>query len=224
MSHLVTLTAPQSGAHTVKKYAGFGILGADIPATGDSGGSPILNDGPIPTSEYYWRITSQPTSGVLTIFPDLSHEYDPAGAANGDYQATYELFEDRVSAGTAPLNFHVGPYFVAAADSQQISQASAAGIIQAHLVGAADSQQINTADPAAVLQPVAGSVLAADSQQINVASAAAIIQTHLIGIASSQQINRASPCGVTDPSSVSTLTPNARFIIRAKRRDFTIRK
>ena len=163
MSHLVALTAPQSAAHTVKRYPGFGILGADIPATGDNGGSPVLNDGVLPGSEYHWRVVTPPSSGTLTIHPDLS--FDLEGAADGDWTWQYRLYEDGTDEGVATVSVHVGAYNVAAADSQQGNTASAAAIRQTHLLGIASSQQGNQS------------------------STAAIRQTHLLGIASSQQVN-----------------------------------
>ena len=228
MSHLVALTAPQSAAHTVKRYPGFGILGADIPATGDNGGSPVLNDGVLPGSEYHWRVVTPPSSGTLTIHPDLSFEL--VGAADGDWTWQYRLYEDGTDEGVATVSVHVGAYsvtvansqqintgvaasvsqssitFVSAADSIQINQADTAAIRQTHLIGVASSQQGNTASAAAILQTAPGSLLIADSQQINTASAAAILQTHRVGIADSQQGNTVSPASVTSGSFTGSLS------------------
>lgn len=204
MSHLVALTAPQASSHTVKRYAGFGILGADIPATGDNGGSPVLNDGVLPGSEYHWRVVTPPSSGKLTIHPDLSFEL--SGAADGDWTWQYRLYEDGTDEGVATVSVHVGAYNVAAANSQQASQSSPAAIRQTHLIGAANSQQVNTGVAASVSQSSITFVSAADSIQINTASAAAIRQTHLIGIADSQQGNTVSPASVTYGSFTGSLS------------------
>lgn len=216
MSHLVSLTAPQSAAHTVKRYPGFGILGADIPATGDNGGSPVLNDGVLPGSEYHWRVVTPPSSGTLTLYPDLSFEL--SGAADGDWSWQYRLYEDGTDEGVATVSVHVGAYNVAAANSQQtntvnaaairqthllgiassqqVNQSSTAAIRQTHLIGAANSQQSNTGVAASVSQSSITFVSAADSIQINTADAAAIRQTHLIGVASGQQTNTASAAAI----------------------------
>lgn len=90
MTHTVSNAAPVSGSHTVKQYAGFGIRGADIPTTGDSGGSPVLNDGILSTSEYYWEVETAPGSGTVTIFPDMTFEH--AGAADGSWPWVYRLY------------------------------------------------------------------------------------------------------------------------------------
>lgn len=200
MSHLVALAAPMSGAHTVRRYAGFGIRGADIPATGDQGGSPVLNDGISPASEYYWRLVTPPSSGIFVIYPDLSFSYDTNGVANGDYTAVYELFEGGFSAGTAPISLHVGPYFVIGAASQQNNQAAAAAVKQTHLLGVADSQQLNQASASGVSQASTTFISAADSTQINQAAAVAIRQMHLVGITDSQQLNQASAGSVSQSS------------------------
>lgn len=90
MTHTVSNSAPVSGSHTVKQYAGFGIRGADIPTTGDSGGSPVLNDGILSTSEYYWEVETAPGSGTVTIFPDMTFEH--SGAADGTWTWVYHLY------------------------------------------------------------------------------------------------------------------------------------
>jgi len=101
MSHVVSSSAPIASAHTVKLYPGFGILGSDIPTTGDNGGSPVLNDSPQAGSEYHWRLETAPASGTVTIYPDLT--FDHAGAADGAWTWQYRLFEDGVSQGVATV-------------------------------------------------------------------------------------------------------------------------
>ena len=108
MSHLVSSSAPISGAHTVKQYAGFGILGSAIPTTGDSGGSPVANDGVNANGEYHWRVETPPSAGALTIYPDLSFGFDATGLSNAAYTWVYRLYEDGVSVGTAMVSLVVG--------------------------------------------------------------------------------------------------------------------
>lgn len=108
MSHVVSSSAPITSSHTVKQYAGFGILGADIPTTGDNGGSPVLNDGINSAKEYHWRVETPPSAGVLTIYPDLTFEWDGSGVPDGSYPWVYRLFEDGVSVGTATVSQTVG--------------------------------------------------------------------------------------------------------------------
>lgn len=108
MSHIVSSSAPISGAHTVKQYAGFGILGSAIPTTGDSGGSPVANDGVNANGEYHWRVETPPSAGALTIYPDLSFGFDATGLSNTTYTWVYRLYEDGVSVGTATVSLVVG--------------------------------------------------------------------------------------------------------------------
>ena len=90
MTHTVSSASPVSGSHTVKQYAGFGILGADIPTTGDNGGSPILNDGILSDSEYYWEVETAPGSGSLVIYQDMTFEH--SGATDGAWPWVYRLY------------------------------------------------------------------------------------------------------------------------------------
>lgn len=213
--HPVTLTPPIADRTAAKFYPGFGILGADIPTTGDNGGSPVLNDGINPASEYHWRLITPPASGIFTIYRDLSCDYDSTGAANGDYTAVYELFEGAGSVGTALIRLHVGPYFVAGANSQQSNQADAAAIRQTHLIGAANSQQVNTGVAASISQSSITFVSAANAIQINQATAASIRQTHLIGAASSQQVNAASAAAIAQTAPGSLLIAHSQQINQA---------
>lgn len=106
MSHVVSSSAPITSAHTVKQYAGFGILGADIPAAGDNGGSPVLNDSPQAGSEYHWRVETAPSSGTVTLYPDLTFTHE--GAADGVWPWQYRLYEDGVSQGVATVTDSFG--------------------------------------------------------------------------------------------------------------------
>lgn len=87
-------------------YAGHGILGADIPSTGDNGGSPVLNDSISPSAEYRWTVETPPASGTLNLFEDCSFEYDNATA--GTYNFVYRLYENGVSQGTATVTLQIG--------------------------------------------------------------------------------------------------------------------
>lgn len=98
-----------SGGWLTSAYPGLGILGSDIPTTGDNGGSPVLNDGISPTKEYRWALVTPPASGTITFYEDLTFEF--SGAANGIHSATYRLWEDGVDQGTATITLQVGPSY-----------------------------------------------------------------------------------------------------------------
>lgn len=97
-----------SGAFAVSPYAGLGVLGADIPASGDHGPSPLLNDGILPASEYAWELVTPPSAGALTLHPDGSFVWNATGVADGIYTFTYRLYEDGVDAGTGTVYLSVG--------------------------------------------------------------------------------------------------------------------
>ena len=96
-----------SGGWLTSAYPGLGILGSAIPATGDNGGSPVLNDGIVAGKEYRWALVTPPNSGTITLYEDLTFEF--SGAADGIHSATYRLWEDGVDNGTATITLQVGP-------------------------------------------------------------------------------------------------------------------
>lgn len=95
------------GGWLTSAYPGLGILGADIPTTGDNGGSPVLNDGISPSSEYRWALVTPPAAGTITLYEDLTFEF--SGAADGIYSAVYRLWEDGADQGPATITLQVGP-------------------------------------------------------------------------------------------------------------------
>lgn len=84
-------------------YAGGGILGANVSATGTGGASPVYNDLSLPADagkEYYWRIVTPPATGTLTTYEDTSFAWIPAGV---DDSFTYQLYENYVAVGSPTL-------------------------------------------------------------------------------------------------------------------------
>lgn len=88
-----------SGGMAVSKWLGLGIPGSEIPTTGDSGGSPLANDGISPTAEYRIATVSAPSAGTLTIYPDTS--FDFAGP-DGTYTWTFNVWENNVLVSGGP--------------------------------------------------------------------------------------------------------------------------
>lgn len=106
-------TAPLlPGACVVSLYAGHGIRGDAIAATGEHGASPIYNDLSLPADaakEYRWAITVPPASGALDPAEDGSYTYTPpTGATNLTATYTYRLWEDGVDIGTATETIVLG--------------------------------------------------------------------------------------------------------------------
>ena len=100
-------SALSGGGWLTSPYAGLGILGADIPADGDNGGSPVLNDGIGAGNEYRWALVTPPAAGTITLYEDLTFEF--SGAADGIYSAVYRLWEDGADQGPATITLQVGP-------------------------------------------------------------------------------------------------------------------
>lgn len=80
---------------------GLGVLGQDIPATGDSGASYLYNDLSLPADnakEICGRITSWPSAGTLYAYEDGSFSF--TGAPDGAYSFDYQLYVDGVATGS----------------------------------------------------------------------------------------------------------------------------
>lgn len=119
---------------------GLGILGADIPAAGDNGPSPVLNDDVSADKEYFWRVETPPGSGTLTLFDDLTFTLE--GAADGNWPWSYRLWEDGADQGTATVYSQVGS--PAGAFSAALSDVAFSG--GASVSGAVASFSATTAD------------------------------------------------------------------------------
>lgn len=205
MSHVVSSTAPQASAHTVKLYEGFGINGADIPTTGDNGGSPVLNDGIFSTSEYHWRIETAPSSGVVTIYPDMSYEH--TGAADGSWTWVYRLYEDGVSVGTATVTDVFGTAAVVlaiadaihghVADNLTLSTQTALSVLEALHAHSADSLGLSTTGST--------SLSVAESSHAHTADNIALATQRLLAIADALHAHAADN-EVLDTSSAVWLT------------------
>lgn len=213
MSFPLALTPPIIGAFAFRSYAGFGILGADIPTDGDTGGSPVLNDGILPTAEYYWRIETLPDSGILRIYPNLTFEHE--GATGGLHPWAYRLYENRVDQGVGTVYDQFGPYFVTAQNSQQANQCATGSVRQTHLAIGANSNQGNTCTPGSVSQTTTTFIVGSHSTQVNSALAGSINQRHLISAANSQQHSQASNGSVSQSSSTFIVGSNSAQVNNA---------
>lgn len=133
-----------SGGWLSSVYPGLGIFGADIPTTGDNGGSPVLNDGISAGKEYRWALVTPPASGTITLYEDLTFEF--SGAANGIHSATYRLWEDGADQGTATITLQVGPSY------------TTISVTLANVVGAVSSVPVPRTGISATLANVFGSI------------------------------------------------------------------
>lgn len=187
MSHTVSNVQPISSAHTVKQYAGFGILGADIPTTGDNGGSPVLNDGILDTSEYYWRLETPPSAGSVTIYPDLSYLF--SGAADGTWPWAYRLFwvdsDGTTGNGTATVTdtFGSGSIALAIADSVHAHTTDAVGLTTQWLLSVSDPLHAHVADNMALSATGSASLVVQQASHAHIADGITITTNWLLSVA-----------------------------------------
>jgi len=89
---------------------GLGVLGSEVPSTGDSGAGYLYNDLSLPgdaSKEVRGLITSQPSAGTLYAYEDSSFTF--TGAPDGTYSFGYQLYVDGASTGSpATVTLTVG--------------------------------------------------------------------------------------------------------------------
>lgn len=108
MSLRIDTTELISGAYVVGD-TGLGVVGADVPASGEHGPSFLYNDLALPADagkEVRGLIVTPPSSGSLFAHEDGSFEF--TGSSAGAYSFTYRLFVDGADMGTASASFTVG--------------------------------------------------------------------------------------------------------------------
>lgn len=103
--------ALDSVAGSMTAGAHRGVLGVELPSTGQNGPSlayptyaldPAGNGG----AYYYVEIVRQPATGTLTVYNDTS--FDLVGAADGIWTFTFEVFRNSVSQGVGLATVTVG--------------------------------------------------------------------------------------------------------------------
>lgn len=88
---------------------GLGVLGADVPSSGDNGPGYLFNDLSLPADanrEVRGLIVAPPAAGTFLAYEDSSFEF--YGAPDGVYSFTYRLFVDGSDLGTADVELRVG--------------------------------------------------------------------------------------------------------------------
>jgi hypothetical protein len=96
-------------AWVASRYPGFGIRGADIPTTGEHGGSILANDVSLPgdaDKEFRFEVLTRPEDGEIVFYEDGSIE--AWGFPDGTYSGTYRLYQDGEAAGTATYTLIFG--------------------------------------------------------------------------------------------------------------------
>lgn len=83
---------------TSSNYPGFGILFENLPTTGESGGSPLLNDGGVNGDEVRWELLTQTDLTVNAFYEDGSFE------STGTGSFTYRSFVNNSTVGDFTVN------------------------------------------------------------------------------------------------------------------------
>lgn len=87
---------------------GLGVLGSEVPSTGDNGPGFIYNDLTLPADagkEVRGLIVTPPAAGTLFAYEDSSFTFS---APDGSYSFVYRLYVDGVDQGTATVSLTVG--------------------------------------------------------------------------------------------------------------------
>jgi hypothetical protein len=206
MTFLVASSSPLAGKFVVKKYAGWGILGADISTTGDSGGSPLANDTLDPAGEYYWRVETPPSSGTVTIYPDVTFTH--TGAADGVWTWQYRAFKTGADQGVATVTDTFG---AAAAVSLVIASALHAHIADNLTLGTTDSTSLSVqdsmhahiADSLALSASGSTSLLVQDSAHLHTADSPTLSTAAYLSIADAIHAHLADNLGLSTAGSSS---------------------
>ncbi|MCW5666523.1 MAG: hypothetical protein KIT35_22045 [Piscinibacter sp.] len=89
---------------------GGGVLGSQVPSAGDQGPGLIyssLDGAPDMTKEYWFLVTTPPSSG--TLFVDWDSSFLLTGAPNGAYTIVGTLYENYVAVGSVTHTVNIGP-------------------------------------------------------------------------------------------------------------------
>lgn len=87
------VTGEITSGWTSSQYYGYGILFENLPITGESGGSPLLNDGGVNGDEVRWELLAQTSLTVDAFYEDGSFESTGIGSF------TYRSFVNNSSVG-----------------------------------------------------------------------------------------------------------------------------
>ena len=213
--------------------AGHGVLGSEVPSTGDDGPGYLYNDLVLPADankEVRGQITTVPLHGTLIAYEDSSFLYTP----NTDYVGTdsfaYQLYVDGVATGsptTVTLTVVGNTHYITASEALQSNAASPVAlgqtknvipvnlvqsnavspvvIKQSHVVTTVSVVQANTVSPAYVGQTDVHLVVPVNTVQPTLVSDVSVGQTHLVTLPDVTQV--VSVSGVSVGFSDMTLTP-----------------
>lgn len=209
-----------AGAWLSSAYMGLGVLGADVPSTGDDGEPPLHKCLDLPADagvEFHWQIDSLPAYGVFTPHENGALEADFTGAPDGVYVLGLKYWADGAGPFSFSATFTNGDIPWAASAS---ASAAAAAALTTSIAMAAAGEGAGSSN--ASLQ----TSLALSAAAIGAGEAAASLQTSIALAASSTAIAAATAdLQLEDgPDPVFTTPPGRTLVVGADGRsdDFRV--
>lgn len=180
------VTGEITSGWTSSQYYGYGILFENLPTTGESGGSPLLNDGGVNGNEVRWELLTQTGLTVDGFYEDGSFESTGIGSftyrsfVNNSAVGDFTVFVNAAGATVTSAVSAGIPIPAAAASvdvSALISSAVSAGIPKpAALAGLAITQEGTVASiiSAGIPKPIAAAAVSVQAAPIQLTVSAGI--------------------------------------------------
>lgn len=236
-------TSPLISGALVVGNRGLGVLGSAVPSAGDNGAGYLYNDLSLPADankEVRGLILTQPSAGTLYAYEDSSFEF--SGAPDGSYTFTYRLYVDGADTGVGTVNLQVGsPVAVVSATTSLPGFSGSAGQSASATIAAATglpvfageasvdgtpAQATISAQPSLPTFSGGASVVPGATAGISSATALPTFSGHALGFGGSAAVNASTALpGVSiSISGYSNLQPSARYIVKASKRRFVVKR
>jgi len=205
----VSTTSLISGAMVVGDV-GHGVLGSDVPSTGDAGAGYLYNDLSLPADankEVRGEIVTWPTHGDLVADENSAFSYTPDHDYVGADNFEYQLYVDGVAIGspvTVDLTIVNDTQYITVGETLQSNQTTAVTISQTHEVSVGNVTQAATVSQAAINQETTATLITVENvAQANTVSSASTVTVTLITGADLGQSNAVSSVSVLQTNLVS---------------------
>lgn len=215
-------TSPLISGALVVGNRGLGVLGSAVPSTGDNGAGYLYNDLSLPadaSKEVRGLILTQPSAGTLYAYEDSSFEF--TGAPDGSYTFTYRLYVDGADTGVGTVNLQVGSPVAAVSATTALPSFSGSASVDG--TPATVTISATTALPAF---SGSASVSSAAAASISTTTALPTFSGQALGFGGSVAVNSSTALpGVSiSISGYSNLQPSARYIVKASKRRFVVKR
>ena len=215
-------TSPLISGALVVGNRGLGVLGSAVPSTGDNGAGYLYNDLSLPadaSKEVRGLILTQPSAGTLYAYEDSSFEF--TGAPDGTYTFTYRLYVDGADTGVGTVNLQVGSPVAAVSATTALPSFSGSASVDG--TPATVTISATTALPAF---SGSASVSSAAAASISTTTALPTFSGQALGFGGSVAVNSSTALpGVSiSISGYGNLQPSARYIVKASKRRFVVKR